>query len=226
MKNKKTKKADLERKRPLFFSISLVITLGSVLAAFSYKTPKQKVIVVDKVKWDAPEEFIIPSTKDEEKKTEPLPFTVEEFILADDDADIEDDILDIFDTEPDDRGIDVDAMMKVHEDEKPVDNNIYNFVDIQPEFPGGMPALLSFISKSIKYPVVAQETNVQGRVFVSFVVNEDGTVSNAAILRGVDPALDKEAIRVVNMMPKWKPGMQSGRNVKVNYRIPISFVLQ
>jgi protein TonB len=95
-----------------------------------------------------------------------------------------------------------------------------------PDFPGGQLALRKFIAQAIKYPVIAQENGIQGKVFVNFVVAKDGTVTNAKIARGVDPSLDKEALRVVNSLPKWKPGKQGGKPVRVSYTVPINFVLQ
>ncbi|MFW6371643.1 MAG: energy transducer TonB, partial [Bacteroidota bacterium] len=87
-------------------------------------------------------------------------------------------------------------------------------------------ALMQFIAKAIKYPVIAQENGIQGRVHVTFVVNVDGSVSEPRITRPVDPSLDKEALRVVSMLPKWKPGKQRGKPVRVSYNVPIYFQLQ
>ena len=96
-----------------------------------------------------------------------------------------------------------------------------------PEFPnGGMAGLMQFLSKNIKYPQIAQENGTQGRVTVQFVVNKDGSIVDAVVLRGVDPYLDKEALRVVNLMPKWKPGKQRGKPVRVRYTVPVMFRLQ
>ena len=94
------------------------------------------------------------------------------------------------------------------------------------EFPGGELALRKFIGNSIKYPVIAQENGIQGKVYVTFVVDKTGGVTSATIARGVDPSLDKEALRVVNNLPKWKPGKQRGKPVRVSYTVPINFVLQ
>ena len=94
-----------------------------------------------------------------------------------------------------------------------------------PTFPGGDDALRKFIAQSVKYPVIAQENGIQGRVFVSFVVNSKGEVTNVKVARPFDPNLDKEAVRVVQSMPKWAPGKQRGKPVKVSYTVPINFVL-
>ena len=94
-----------------------------------------------------------------------------------------------------------------------------------PEFPGGMKECMIFLSKNIKYPANAKEKGIQGRVIVQFVVNTDGSIVEPKVVRGVDPELDKEALRVLQMMPKWKPGKQKGEAVRVKYTIPIMFKL-
>lgn len=109
-----------------------------------------------------------------------------------------------------------------HEEE----NKVFDIVEQQPMFPGGPSALMKFLSENTKYPVVAQENGVQGRVTVQFVVEKDGSVSDVHVLRGVDPSLDKEAVRVVKSMPRWTPGKQNGTTVRVNYRVPVLFRLQ
>ena len=95
-----------------------------------------------------------------------------------------------------------------------------------PSFPGGPAALMKFLSENIKYPVVAQENGVQGRVVVAFVVERDGSITDVHIARGVDPSLDKEAVRVVKSMPKWTPGKQNGSAVRVKFNVPVAFRLQ
>lgn len=110
--------------------------------------------------------------------------------------------------------------------EKTAREEVYFIVEEMPEFPGGQLALRQFIAQQIKYPVVAQEKGIQGKVYVNFVVGKDGSVRNARIARGVDPSLDREALRVVNSLPQWKPGKQKGKEVAVSYTVPISFVLE
>ena len=111
-------------------------------------------------------------------------------------------------------------------EEKTVKEEVFFIVEEMPEFPEGQLGLRKFIAQTIKYPVAAQENGIQGKVFVNFVVGKDGSVKNAKIFRGVDPSLDKEALRVVNSLPKWKPGKQKGEEVAVSYTVPINFVLQ
>jgi len=107
-----------------------------------------------------------------------------------------------------------------------VSNKVFDVVEEMPSFPGGNGALMSYLSSNIKYPVVAQENGVQGRVIVAFVVERDGSISDVKVARSVDPSLDREAQRVVKSMPKWKPGKQNGSAVRVKYTVPVVFRLQ
>ncbi len=107
-----------------------------------------------------------------------------------------------------------------------VSNKVFDVVEEKPSFPGGQAALMSFLSSNIKYPVVAQENGVQGRVIVGFVVERDGSITDVKVMRSVDPSLDREAQRVVKAMPRWKPGKQNGSAVRVKYTVPVVFRLQ
>ena len=110
---------------------------------------------------------------------------------------------------------------------KPVeDNKVFEIVEQMPSFPGGMGALMSWLSQNIKYPVIAAETGVQGRVIVQFVVEKDGSITDVKVARSVDPSLDKEASRVVKSMPHWIAGRQNGSPVRVKYTVPVTFKLQ
>ena len=107
-----------------------------------------------------------------------------------------------------------------------VATKVFDVVEEMPSFPGGQGALMSFLSSNIKYPVVAQENGVQGRVIVGFVVERDGSITDVKVMRSVDPSLDREAQRVVRAMPRWKPGKQNGSAVRVKYTVPVVFRLQ
>ena len=107
-----------------------------------------------------------------------------------------------------------------------VANKVFDVVEEMPSFPGGQGALMAFLSSNVKYPVVAQENGVQGRVIVGFVVEKDGSITDVKVMRSVDPSLDREAQRVVKSMPKWKPGKQNGSAVRVKYTVPVLFKLQ
>jgi periplasmic protein TonB len=110
-------------------------------------------------------------------------------------------------------------------DDTPKDE-IFLFVDQMPVFPGGEDALLRFLASTVRYPSDALHNNIDGRVFVQFVIDAKGKVTNVTIIRSVHPSLDREALRVVNSMPDWTPGMQNGRRVRVSYTVPIMFKLQ
>ena len=107
-----------------------------------------------------------------------------------------------------------------------VENKIFEVVEQQPSFPGGQGALMSWLASNIHYPPVAEENGIQGRVVVSFVVEKDGSITQVQVVRGVDPSLDKEAVRVTKSMPKWTPGKQNGQAVRVKYNLPVTFKLQ
>lgn len=109
---------------------------------------------------------------------------------------------------------------------KPEVEKVFDVVEQMPSFPGGPSALMEWLSNNVKYPVVAQENGVQGRVVVSFVVERDGSITDVKVVRGVDPSLDKEASRVVRAMPRWIPGKQNGSAVRVKYNVPVAFRLQ
>ena len=102
---------------------------------------------------------------------------------------------------------------------------VYDVVEMPPAFPGGQAELLKFLSAQVRYPKEAIEQGIQGRVIVKFIVEKDGSISNVEVLRGVDPLLDKEAVRVVSSMPIWRPGRYNGQNVRVRYNVPVNFRL-
>lgn len=106
------------------------------------------------------------------------------------------------------------------------ENKVFDVVEEQPSFPGGQGALMAWLKDNIKYPVVAAENGIQGKVIVQFVVGKNGSISNVKVLRSVDPSLDKEAVRVVSNMPNWTPGKQNGASVNVRFTLPVTFRLQ
>jgi protein TonB len=117
---------------------------------------------------------------------------------------------------------------KIAEPEPPKveETKVFDVVEQMPSFPGGPAALMQFLSSNIKYPVVAEENGVQGRVVCTFVVEKDGSITDVKVVKSVDPSLDKEAMRVVKSMPKWIPGKQNGSAVRVKYTVPVTFRLQ
>ncbi|NPA36411.1 MAG: energy transducer TonB [Chlorobi bacterium] len=227
MEVKKTPQADLENKKTIFMQIGLVIVLGLVFIAFEWTTTDVDVSQFEIAEDLDAEEEIIPITRQEEVKPPPPPpppKVTDVLNIVEDDVELDEE-LDIEDTEMD-QDSEVDFSNVVDDEEEEEDAPVFFIVEEMPEFPGGETALHQYIAKSIKYPVIAQENGIQGRVYVSFVINAKGEVTDIKIARGVDPALDKEAIRVIKNMPKWKPGKQRGKPVKVSFTVPINFVLQ
>ena len=229
MELKKSEKANLESKRNTFLMFGLVVALGVTLLAFTWTAKPTKADSLGSIADQEVEEEIIPITREQEIKPPPPPpppAVVEVLNIVDDDVEIEDE-LEIEDTDADDETvIDVAPIIEAAEEEEEESAQVFFIVEDMPEFPGGDLALRKYIANAVKYPVIAQENGIQGKVYVTFVVGKDGAVNNAGIARGVDASLDKEALRVVNSLPKWKPGKQRGKPVNVSYTVPINFVLQ
>ena len=228
MELKKSPKADLESKRNIFVQVGLVISLAVTLLAFEWNSRVEQASTLGTMAQQDVEDEIIPITRQEEVKPPPPPpppKVVEVLTIVDDDTELQDE-LEIDNTEADDNTVIDVAPVIQQQAEEEEESEVFFIVENMPEFPGGELALRKFIANAIKYPVIAQENGVQGKVYVNFVVDKDGSVIQARIARGVDSSLDKEALRVVNSLPKWKPGMQRGKPVKVSYTVPISFVLQ
>ena len=230
MELKKAPKADLERSKRIFLMIGLVVALGIVLLAFEWNSRPSQVSSLGNLEVAEVEDEVIPITRQEQVQPPPPPpppQVIEVLKIVDDNVDILDD-MSLFDSEADkETFIDVAPVIQTVKEEKEEEEaQVFFIVEEMPEFPGGEAALRRFIANSIKYPQIAQENGIQGRVYVQFVVDRDGSITNASVARGVDPSLDKEALRVVNSLPKWKPGMQRGKPVKVSYTVPINFVLQ
>ncbi|RKD92658.1 energy transducer TonB [Mangrovibacterium diazotrophicum] len=224
MKTKKSPKADLEKNRSLFFSVGLVLALGLVLAAFSVKTEPVAIPETGTVSWDPPEEIIIPITRPEEKKKELPVVSITEIVVDLEAGQEELDMTDFTSEASEGELFEVNPVLASTPPE--VEEEIMIVAQEMPEFPGGMKSLMAFIGNSLKYPVLAQENCIYGKVYVRFVVNKDGSIADAMVVRPVNDLLDKEALRVVSSMPKWKPGMQNGKPVRVMYTVPINFVLQ
>ena len=227
MKTKKSPNADLEKRRPMLLMLGLVLSLGMILAAFSWETPVRQGLVFGSPSVEPDfNDFVIPRTEPEPPKPAPKPILLVNVLATIDEGADELDP-NAFDSEiKQGQAIEISPVVYNRPEETGESTVICQFPQQMPEFPGGMSALISFINKTVKYPALAQEVGTQGRVFVRFVVNTDGTISDAVVVRSVDESLDQEAIRVVKNMPRWKPGMQNGKPVRVSYHIPINFVLQ
>lgn len=225
MELKKNPKADLRRYSALFLEIGFVVALGAVLGAFSYTIHEKNVAGFGELEDVVAEEEIIPITRQQEITPPPppeVPKVAEVFKIVDDDVELEDE-MDIGDMEAD-QETEV-AIVEMAEEEEEEEEQVFVIVENMPEFPGGELALRKHIAEHVNYPEIAKENGLQGKVYVSFVINQKGEIENVKIARGVDPALDKEAIRVVQSLPKWKPGSQRGKPVRVSYTVPINFQL-
>ncbi len=225
MELKKSKKADLESKKAIFMQIGLIVALGVVLLAFSYKTYERTSVLNFQLQVDNTPEEIIPITKHEVKPPPPPPPKQVTIInIVEDDVEVEDDIE--IDVEADQETIIDDYVPMVEEEEEVAEMEIFSVVEAMPEFPGGETARMKFLQDNIKYPQMARESGIQGTVYVTFVVEPNGSVSDVRILRGIGGGCDEEAIRVIKQMPNWKPGMQRGKPVRVQFNMPIKFTLQ
>lgn len=228
MEIKKTPKADLENRRTLYTEIGLVVALLVVWGAFSYSTKEKAVASLGEDTQVVEVEDMVPITQE----TPPPPETPKIPVLSDQIDIVEDDIKvdDNFMSLEDDANLGVEIMDYVEEvKEEVVEEEAIPFqlVEEKPSFNGGDANEFSkWVNSKLQYPEIAKENGVQGRVTLQFTVNPDGSVSNVKVLRGVDSSLDKEAVRVVSMSPKWKPGKQRDRAVKVTYTFPVIFQLR
>ncbi|MBZ0242672.1 MAG: TonB family protein [Bacteroidales bacterium] len=225
MEIKKTSKADLENKKLLFRQIGLIIALAVVFLAFEYKNyDKRTLDLMERSVEDMTEE-IIPITEQKVKPPPPPPpKQVTVLQVVEDDVKVDQEIE--IDVEVNQETVIEVYVPPVREEEVIEEAEIFTVVESMPEFPGGPGKMMEYIAKNIKYPAMARESGIQGRVFVNFVVEPDGSVSNVKILRGIGGGCDEEAVRVVEDMPKWTPGRQRGKAVRVSFNLPVRFTLQ
>lgn len=230
MEAKKSPKADLENKKILFTEIGLAVALGITLGAFEITSEDVKLENLEVQQEEVVEEEIVPITTQDQVKPPPPPPppppVAESLTIVDDNTDVAEDF-DFNSEAEEDSEVDIrEVENEVVEEEEPAEQEVFLIVEQMPVFPGGDAELRKFLAQSVKYPVIAQENGIQGRVFVKFVIAADGSVTNVEVARPFDPNLDKEAVRVVKSMPKWTPGKQRGKAVRVSYTVPINFVLQ
>ncbi len=231
MEVKKSPKADLEKGKTMSVLMGFIVGLAVLFVGFEWST--KDVMVVDETEQvqDVIAEEEIEITRQENTPPPPppaaAPAVAEVLTVVDDDVELAD--VEIASSEDDASAAQQEtyvAPVVEEEEEEEAAQQIFTVVEKQPEFPGGMSELMKFLAKSIKYPVIAQENGIQGRVVCSFVVNRDGSIVDIQVMRGVDPSLDKEAVRVIGTMPKWKPGEQRGKPVRVRFILPVQFRLQ
>ena len=226
MEEKKSPKANLENKKLMFTQIGLIISLIVAWLAFEYKSYDKREIDPSLLRQtEVVEEEMVEITKQEEMKPQPveMPKQTTQLEIVDDDVEVEDIEINV---ETDQNEVIEEYVPVEVEEEEVVEAEVFTIVEQMPSFPGGDAKMYEYLGKNIKYPQIARETGIQGRVFVNFVVEPDGSVSNVKVLRGIGGGCDEEAMRVVKGMPKWSPGKQRGKTVRVSYTLPVVFKLQ
>ena len=230
MEIKKTERASMDNKRFLFTEIGMIIALLIVWGAFSYTSREKKVATLEADQTVVEVEDMVPITEE----TPPPPEAAPKIPILSDQIDIVDDNIKVDDSmfqniEDSNEGFEIMDYIESAPEEETIEEEAIPFqlVEEKPSFNGGDANEFSkWVNSRLVYPEIAKENGVQGRVTLKFTVNADGTVSNVKVLRGVDSSLDKEAVRVVSSSPKWKPGKQRDRAVKVTYTFPVIFQLR
>lgn len=221
MEPKKSREANLENKKAGFFFVGLTMVSALVGMAFHHQTvvPDEVTAKIEDNSMNDDLIFEIPPEEEiieEQPEVAPPPPVIEEIEVTEEEVEEEFDMSQI-----------ADPILEIPEEvvEAPKAEEILDFAAVEPEFPGGQAEMAKWIQKEVKYPELSKEMGEQGVVYVKFVVNSNGTIEQVQIARGVSDALDAEAKRVVKNMPKWKPGEQAGKKVRVRYTLPIQFRL-
>ncbi len=222
MENKKNPQADLSKKSGLFLNIGFAISLSFVLFAFEYKSHiSGSLITLTTINENFPDMLDMPPTK----QTPPPPKKqIPEIKVVEDDIDIEEIDIDL-DIEMTDEDISEEILYEDDGEGDEVADIPFFVVEQMPTYPGGLKALYGYLGKKMKYPSQARKMDIEGRVTLTFVIDKDGSITNIKLLRGIGAGCDEEAIRVLKMLPKWNPGKQRGKAVKVQMTIPINFKL-
>lgn len=229
MEIKKSEKASLGNKRLLFVEIGFVLALLGVLGAFNYTSKEKAESLLTAENTEIIEEEMVPITQETPPpppETPKIPVMSDIIDIVDDDMTVEDTMINLEDS--DDLGVEImDYVEEVVEEVVEEEAIPFQLVEEKPKFQGGdANAFSKWVAQHLNYPEIAKENGVQGRVMLQFTVNPNGTLSDIKVLRGVDPSLDKEAVRVVSTSPKWTPGRQRDRAVKVTYTFPVIFQLR
>ena len=228
METKKTPKANLESKRPTWLLVGYVTVLAFMFVAFEW-TRDIRVDTSGRINENVFEQDMeIPLTRQAELTPPPPPQVTpinDVLTIIDDDATAEE--TNFASLEETGEDVVIKHIPVTVDEEVVVEDDIFVVVEENPQFPnGGTAGLLQYLGKNIKYPTIPQENGTQGRVTVQFVVNKDGSIVDVKVIRGVDPYLDKEAVRVISTMPKWIPGKQRGVPVRCKFTVPVTFKLQ
>ncbi len=225
MQVKKSEKASLEKDKIVYVLMGLVFVLSLCYVALEWTEREVTKYDVTDTEFLFEEEVEIQQTSQETPPPPPPPAVQEVEVLNVVEDNVETESIEV-NTEETETEVVIAAPVEapVEEEEEEV---VFVVVESMPEFPGGQQALFKYLSENVKYPVIAQENGIQGRVICQFVVNKDGSIVDVEVVRsGGDASLDKEAIRVIKSMPKWKPGKQRGKPVRVKYTVPVNFKLQ
>lgn len=227
MEIKKSEKADLEKGKSTALLLGFVVALSVLFVALEWTQRDKKIDLSGIIAAEVTlEEEMVPITLPEKKTVPPPPqsVTVAEIIeIVEDDAEIEETTL--ASTDDQTEYIEIKEIANIAVEEEPEEEAPFMVVEKMPEFPGGQAALMQYLQKNIKYPAVCRENNIQGRVLIQFIVNRDGTIVEPEVVKSVNPYLDKEALRVISGMPKWTPGEQRGKPVRVKFTVPVNFKL-
>lgn len=223
MELKKNPKADLTKTTGLFLNVGLVISLLIVISAFEYKFYDDGSLVdLGNVQDDFEDMLEIPPT--EQPPPPPPKIQQPEIIEVPDEEEIEEEIEVDLDVEITEETV-IEEIIIEEAPEEEVADDIFTIVEDQPEFPGGMAAFYSYVQKNMKYPTTARRMGIEGRVYVSFVVDQSGNIGQVELTRGIGAGCDEEAMRVIKESPKWKAGKQRGQAVRVRMVLPITFKL-
>lgn len=222
---KKSENASLEKDKLVYVLMGLVFVLSLVYVALEWTEREVTKYDVADTEFLFEEEVEIQQTSQETPPPPPPPAVQEVEVLNVVEDNVETETIEVT-TEENEQEVVIAAPIEVVE-EPEEDEVVFVIVESMPEFPGGQQALFKYLNENVKYPVIAQENGIQGRVICQFVVNKDGSIVDVEVVRsGGDPSLDKEAVRVIKSMPKWKPGKQRGKPVRVKYTVPVNFKLQ
>lgn len=226
MEIKKTEQASLENKKLTYLLLGFVFVLSLCYVALEWTEKEVTIYEVIDEEFLVEEEVEIQQTS-QETPPPPPPAPVQEIeVLNVVEDDVQTEHIEI-NTEESEEAVVIEAPVEQVVEEEEVVEEVFVVVEKMPEFPGGQAALFKYLSENVKYPVIAQENGIQGRVICQFVVNKDGSIVDVEVVRsGGDASLDKEAIRVIKSMPKWHPGQQRGKAVRVKYTVPVNFKLQ
>ena len=226
MQIKKSEQASLESDKLVYVLMGLVFVLSMVYVALEWTEREVTKYEVTDTEFLFEEEVEIQQTSQETPPPPPPPAVQEVEVLNVVEDNVETESIEVNTEDDKEAEVVIAAPVEapVEEEEEEV---IFKVVETMPEFPGGSKALFKYLSENVKYPVIAQENGIQGRVICQFTINKDGSIVDVEVVRsGGDPSLDKEAVRVIKSMPKWNPGKQRGKPVRVKYTVPVNFKLQ